>query len=106
MEAVVGGALGKEAVTRVRQNGPPAAPSSVVVLHPASTAAFALYGEDYDVANNRACPETSSFLVTPPHESSPISVLAELPDCGSSFYVAPVISGSIDRQAWSTFVTG
>jgi hypothetical protein len=106
LKAVVAGALRKTAVTRVRQNAPPAAPSSAVVLDPASTAAFDFYGEDYDVVNNRACPETSGFLVTPPHESSPISVLAELPDCGSSFYVAPVISGSIDRQAWSTFVTG
>jgi hypothetical protein len=102
---MVGGATEKATVTPVRQNAAPAPASSPVVVGAAGKATFDLYGEDDDVVNNRTCPETSGFLVTPPHDASPMSVVAEVPDCESSFDVAPVISGSIDRQAWSVVVS-
>lgn len=74
VKAVVGGAPRKTAETRVRQNAPPAAPWSAVVLHPAGTAAFDVYGQDYDFVNNRACPQTSGFSSPRPtnHHRSPL----------------------------------
>jgi hypothetical protein len=105
LTALVAGVPRRTTVTRVRQNAAPAPPSSTVVVRPAGWAVFDLYGEDYDDADSRTCPDTSGFLVAPPPDSSPISVGAEVPDCGSSFYLAPVISGRIDRQAWSVVVT-
>ena len=85
---------------RVVQGKPGAQPYRTVILRPRSgTASFALFGADYDAVANRACARTTALSVTPPR-ASPMRVFVRIPDCGR-FYVAPIIAGSVDRDAWS-----
>jgi hypothetical protein len=92
---------------RVRQNGPTDPTWEPVFLAPKATAAFNIYGEDFDAAHDHACGQTTSgFLVIPPGETGQIPVAAVEPDCDSTFQVAPIIAGSVDPLSWSTVVSG
>jgi hypothetical protein len=90
---------------RVRQGNPSAPAYRTVVLRPRGAASFNVYGEDWDHLANKACANTTRVLVTPPHTHSALSVAVRLPDCGS-FYIAPVIAGKRDRDAWSVVWNG
>ncbi len=106
LQAVVAGQAETVKTVRVRQGGPGAKTWSMLTLQPGGTASFDIYGADWDVVKNRSCPTTTSgFLVTLPGEPTAVSVTAPEPDCGS-FYVAPLIAGSADHQAWSSVVPG
>lgn len=107
LQAMVDGIAQPTTAPRVRQNSPSAPAWSPVTLAPGATAAFDVYGQDFDAASNRACGQTTSgFLVIPPGGTTQMIVTAAEPDCSSTFYVAPVIAGSVDRLAWSTVVSG
>lgn len=96
----VHGVVESTPMTRVRQN----APSSPVRLAPRKTASFDIYGADWNPIQNKACPQTTtSLLVSPPGDSKSVLVTVEEPECGG-FDISPVISGSNDRQSWSTTV--
>ena len=86
---------------RVVQGSPSAPPFRTVVLDPSGGAAsFDLFGGDFNSKADRGCPKTKALFVTPPRASSmPIAVV--VPNCGG-FYVAPIIAGKTDRNAWST----
>lgn len=84
---------------RVVQGKPAARPFDSVVVAPAKVAAFDIFGADYDALANRACPKTRALLVGPPGVA-PSRVRVALPFCGP-FYVAPVVAGGTDRNAWS-----
>jgi Protein of unknown function (DUF4232) len=84
---------------RVVQGKPAAKPFDTVVVQPGSVAAFDIFGADYDALANRACPKTRALLVAAPGVA-PSRVTIALPFCGP-FYVAPVIAGKSDRDAWS-----
>jgi uncharacterized protein DUF4232 len=84
---------------RVVQGKPAAKPFRSVVVQPGSVAAFDIFGVDYDALDNRACPKTRALLVAAPGVA-PSRVTVALPFCGP-FYIAPVIAGKSDRDAWS-----
>lgn len=84
---------------RVVQGKPAARPFDTVVVQPGKDAAFDIFGADYDALANRACPKTRALLIGAPGVT-PSRVHVAVPFCGP-FYVAPVIAGSIDRDAWS-----
>ena len=88
---------------RVRQTTPPAPASKLVVLAPRRTASFDVYGADYDALHDVACPTTSAAAIAAPRTSSPLFVRLRVPDCGT-FLIAPVVTGSSDRDSWSTYV--
>lgn len=98
-----GGHLVPTTTQRVRQNDPSHPPWTTVVLAPQQTASFDVYSADFDAVHNHACPMTSAVAITPPGDSSPLSVHLDIPDCGS-FLIAPVIAGSTDTNAWSLIV--
>jgi hypothetical protein len=89
---------------RVRQSSPPQPAWSTVILRPGGSASFDVYGEDWDAPSDRACPKTSAVAVVPPHAISSLSVPVRIPDCGATFWIAPIIGGTSDRQQWSTAV--
>ena len=93
----------KTTTRRVRQNSPRDPAWKTVVLAPRHAASFDVYGADYDLIHNVACPKTSTVAITPPNNTTPIFVRVRLPHCGA-FYVAPVIPGRVDRAAWSFVV--
>ena len=106
LQAVVAGKAETVKTVRVRQGGPRAKIWSMLSLQPGRTASFDIYGADWNAIKNRSCPATTSgFLITLPGEPTAVSVTAPEPDCGS-FYVAPLIAGSSDHQAWSSVVAG
>ena len=105
VQAVIGGIAQPTLNQRVRQSAPPAPASSPIALNPRSTASFNVYGEDFDVVNQRTCPETSDLIVAPPSGLGELTVVAELPDCRNSYYVSPLIPGSIDKLAWGQEVS-
>ena len=84
---------------RVVQGGPSAKPFHTVVVQPGGVAAFDVFGADYDALANRACPKTRSLLIAATG-TGPSRVRVALPFCGP-FFVAPVIAGRTDRNAWS-----
>ena len=84
---------------RVVQGKPAAKPFRTVVLQPGSVAAFDIFGADYDALANRACPKTRALLLAAPGVA-PSRATVALPFCGP-FYVAPVVAGGTDRDAWS-----
>lgn len=88
---------------RVRQGASPTPAVTTVVLQPGGAASFTVYGADWNHAADRACPQTTAVLITPPGGSSALSVAVKMPDCGG-FYIAPVIAGRTDREAWSVVV--
>jgi hypothetical protein len=84
---------------RVVQGQPGTRPFHTVVVQPGSAAAFDIFGADFDAMANRACPKTHGFSLAPPGVvPSPVAVA--VPFCGP-FYVAPIVAGRIDRNAWS-----
>ena len=84
---------------RVVQGKPATKSFDTVVVQPGSVAAFDIFGADYDALANRACPKTRALLLAAPGVA-PSRVTIALPFCGP-FYVAPVIAGRTDRDAWS-----
>jgi Protein of unknown function (DUF4232) len=84
---------------RVVQGKPAVKPFRTVVLQPGSVAAFDIFGADYDALANRACPKTRALLLAAPGVA-PSRATVTLPFCGP-FYVAPVVAGGTDRDAWS-----
>ena len=84
---------------RVVQGKPAAKPFDTLVVRPGKVAAFDIFGADYDALANRACPKTRALLLGAPGVP-PSRVRVVVPFCGP-FYVAPVVAGSIDRDAWS-----
>ena len=88
---------------RVRQTTPPAPASKIVVLAPHRTASFNVYGADFDALHDVACPRTAAAAITAPQTTSPVFLRLRVPNCGT-FYVAPVVAGSSDRDSWSTYV--
>jgi len=109
LQAVVSGVSQPTKAIRVRQDGlsgPSGPPWVAATLIAGGAASFDIYGQDFDAAHNKPCPAvTSDFLVIPPDDTTQMSVVAPEPDCGS-FYVAPIIAGTVDRWAWSTVVSG
>ena len=100
LRAVVASAKTEPAPSiRVVQGKPDAKPFRTVVLRPGSVAAFDIFGADYDALANRACPKTRALLLAAPGVA-PSRVTVALPFCGP-FYVAPVVAGGTDRDAWS-----
>jgi hypothetical protein len=99
VRAVVDGVVEPAPMTLVRQTAPMSRPS---LLSPQKTASFDIYGGDWDVVQNKACPQTMTGLqVSPPEDSKSVVVNVEEPDCGG-FFVSPVISGSNDHLSWSS----
>jgi hypothetical protein len=84
---------------RVVQGKPAANPFRTVVLQPGRVAAFDIFGADYDALANRACPKTRALLLAAPGVA-PSRATVALPFCGP-FYVAPVVAGGTDRDAWT-----
>jgi hypothetical protein len=84
---------------RVVQGKPGAKPFRTVVLQPGRVAAFDIFGADYDALANRACPKTRALLLAAPGVAPSLATVA-LPFCGP-FYVAPVVAGGTDRDAWT-----
>jgi Protein of unknown function (DUF4232) len=85
---------------RVVKNAPPAPAFATIVLKPRGAASFNVYGADWNHAKNRSCPETNAALIAPPGDFATLSVAVRMPNCGL-FYIAPLIAGSTDHQAWS-----
>jgi hypothetical protein len=85
---------------RVTQRAPTAPPFATVVLGTGGAASFDVYGADWDHTTNRACPETTAALITPPGDLSALSAAVRMPHCGL-FYIAPLIAGRTDHQSWS-----
>lgn len=99
IQAMVDGVAQPGPALWVTQNGPPVPAWTPVTLPPGATAAFNIYGADWEALQDSGCPQvTSGFLVIPPDDTSQMAVTAVEPDCGQ-FYVAPVIAGSVDRMA-------
>jgi Protein of unknown function (DUF4232) len=90
---------------RVVQNAPPRHPFRTIGLRPRGHASFDVYGADWDFAANRPCARTAAVLVTPPGTRQAIIARAAMPNCGR-FYVAPIVAGRADRQAWSVVWRG
>lgn len=90
-------------VRRVLQ-GTSLASVSPVLLPPRGSASFDLYGADFDAAADKPCPRTSVILVTPPGDATALTATVRLPNCGL-LLVSPVISGKVDRQAWSVWAS-
>jgi hypothetical protein len=88
---------------RVRQNAPGRPAWRTVQLSAHRTASFDVYGADFDVARNVACPKTSSASIAVPDDTAEMSVRVRIPNCGR-FLIAPLLAGSIDRAAWSSVV--
>ena len=100
VHAVVHGVNESLPMTQVLQNARP----KMVRLAPRKTASFDIYGGDWDPIHNKACPQTTNgLMVSPPGDSRSVFVRVEEPLCGG-FDISPVISGSSDRQSWSTAV--
>ena len=87
-------------VIEVVQGHPSSRPFQTVVLHAGGAASFDVFGADWNALANRACPKTSALLVAA-SDVWPLRVAVALPHCGP-FYVAPLILGRTDRDAWST----
>ena len=85
---------------RVVQGGPTSRPFETVVLRPGTAASFDVFGADWNALANRACPRTHALLIALPG-AAPLPVKVSLPYC-SPFYIAPVIAGKTDRDAWSS----
>lgn len=71
-----------------------------VSLRPGAVASFDIFGADYDALDNRVCPRTHALNVALPG-AAPRPIAVTLPYCGP-FFVAPLIAGKTDREAWST----
>jgi Protein of unknown function (DUF4232) len=85
---------------RVVQGKATARPYRRVLLRPRGAASFDVYGADYDAVANRPCGTVSGLVVTPPGDRAALRVAVRLPNCGV-YYVAPLIAGRRDRDAWS-----
>ena len=85
---------------RVVKSPPPAPAFATIVLRPRGAASFNVYGADWNHAKNRACPETSAALVAPPGDLARLTVAVRMPNCGL-LYIAPVIAGRTDHDAWA-----
>jgi hypothetical protein len=73
----------------------------LVTLSPNGSASFDVYGGDFNPVKDKPCArETSVILVTPPGDRSALRTIVHAPNCGL-FLISPIISGSVDRQAWS-----
>jgi len=103
VRAVANGVLQPTPMTLVRQSAPSSKASSPVRLAPGKTASFNIYGGDWNPIQNKACPQTTSLLVSPPGNSTSLAAAVEEPNCGG-FYVSPLIAGSNDRESWSSTV--
>jgi hypothetical protein len=84
---------------RVIQGGPSSPPFGTVVLGAGGAASFDVFGADWDAVANRACPKTHALSVVLPGVA-PLPVTVAMPYC-SAFYVAPIVAGWVDRDAWS-----
>ena len=93
------GRAGRVRAIRVVQGAPKAPPFRPVTLEPGGAASFDLFGADWNVRLNRACSKTSGLFVVPPGARR-IPVSVAIPDCGG-FFVAPIVAGRTDRDAWS-----
>ncbi len=85
---------------RVVQNPPPAPAFATVVLKPRGAASFNVYGEDWNHLKNSSCPETRAAFIAPPNDLATRSVAVKMPNCGL-LYIAPLIAGRTDHNAWS-----
>jgi hypothetical protein len=104
VQAVVNGVVESTLMTQVRQNVPPSKPSAPVRLTPQKNASFDIYGADWNVVQDKACPQmTTGLMVSPPGASKSVFVPVEEPKCGG-FDISPVIFGSSDRRSWSFVV--
>jgi uncharacterized protein DUF4232 len=80
------------------QHGP--APFRVVRLRPGRAASFPVFGEDWNHAVDRACPNARTVRVEPPGGRGWLSVALKIPAC-AGWNVGPLVPG---RQApWPTF---
>jgi hypothetical protein len=84
---------------RVVQGSPSARPFKTVVLRSGAAASFDIYGADWNVSANRACPNATRVSVALP-DALQLLVRVKLPNCGE-FYVAPIVAGKTDRDSWS-----
>ena len=85
---------------RVVKSPPPAPAFATVVLRPRAATSFNVYGADWNHAKNRSCPETSAALIVPPGDLAALSVAVRMPNCGL-LYIAPLIAGRTDHNAWA-----
>jgi hypothetical protein len=85
---------------RVVRNAPPAPAFATVVLKPRGAGSFNVYGEDWNHAKNRACPQTSAAFIAPPGDLATLSVAVRMPNCGL-LYLAPLIAGKTDHDSWA-----
>lgn len=84
---------------RVVQNRPSSQPFEPVILEPGGAASFDVFGADWNVLANRACPNTHALSIALPGAAS-LTVTVALPHCGP-FSISPVVAGKTDRDAWS-----
>jgi len=80
------------------QHGP--APFRVVRLRPGRAATFPVFGEDWNHAVDRACPNARTVRVEPPGGGGWLSVGLKIPAC-SGWSVGPLVPGR--RAPWPTF---
>ena len=92
-------------IVRVVQGPPGARPFGRVVLRHRGAASFDVYGADWDARANLPCGRTSALSVTPPAGHGQLQLAVRLPDCGR-FFVAPLVVGRSDRDAWSRIWRG
>jgi hypothetical protein len=84
---------------RVVQNRPSSRPFEPVILQPGGAASFDVFGADWNVSANRACPNTHALSIALPGVAA-LAIRVALPHCGP-FSIAPVVAGKTDRDAWS-----
>jgi hypothetical protein len=86
---------------RVVQGPESARPFRAITVRSRAASSFDIYGADWDNLADRPCPRTSALVITQPGSSERIRVAATVPDCPGGFYLAPLVPGRTDRQAWS-----
>jgi Protein of unknown function (DUF4232) len=89
------------AARRVVQGNPAARPFRSVLVRPRGAASFDVFGADWDVLRNQACPTLARLTVALPSGARTWRVAVRLPRCPAGFLVAPLVAGRTDRASWS-----
>jgi hypothetical protein len=71
----------------------PAINPTRVVLAPRKSASFSVGYSDVPTGND-PCRTSVSALITPPDETTQLTIADQAPVCGGPFYVSPVVTGS------------
>lgn len=86
----------------LHQHTSPSPMSSSVLLNRGESASFAVSGEGFDAADNRACPRSSSWQIDLPSVRSPIHLSVSRPACkgaqGVTLFLTPLLPGLSMRR--------